>query len=230
MGLGLKPGGRVAILSENRPEWVIAYLGIFQAGGTAVPLDPQISPEEWKRLLDDSEAQVIFVSGLLLPRLRTVLRDSFLAQRLVCFDRLGGDRDARAELAGFQEWALSGSPAPRFPESRLSDVVVIIYTSGTTGKPKGVMLTQENFISEVSSILTSIHADETDTFLCLLPLQHVFASVVNFLLPLYIGAEVTLSIPSSGRRFSRRSRRRGSQSWPPFPSSSIFFTAGSRRN
>jgi acyl-CoA synthetase (AMP-forming)/AMP-acid ligase II len=57
MGLGLKPGGRVAILSENRPEWVIAYLGIFQAGGTAVPLDPQISPEEWKRLLDESEAQ-----------------------------------------------------------------------------------------------------------------------------------------------------------------------------
>jgi long-chain acyl-CoA synthetase len=190
IGTGLRPGGRVAILSENRPEWVVAYLGTFLAGGTAVPLDPQISPEEWKRLLDDSETQLIFVSGPLLPRLRSVLRDSFLAQRLVCFDRLEGDRDARSELAGFQEWALL-SPPTALPQSRLSDVVVIIYTSGTTGQPKGVMLTQENFISEVTAILNSIHADENDTFLCLLPLQHVFASVVNFLLPLYIGAEVT---------------------------------------
>jgi long-chain acyl-CoA synthetase len=70
-------------------------------------------------------------------------------------------------------------------------LLALLFTSGTMGNSKGVMLTQENFISEVSSILTSIHADETDTFLCLLPLQHVFASVVNFLLPLYIGAEVT---------------------------------------
>src|SRR5262245_21423350 len=149
IGSGLRPGGRVAILSENRPEWVVAYLGTFLAGGTAVPLDPQISPEEWKRLLDDSETQLIFVSGLLLPRLRSVLRDSFLAQRLICLDRLEGDRDARSELVGFQEWALSLSPPVAIPESRLSDVVVIIYTSGTTGKPKGVMLTKENFISEI---------------------------------------------------------------------------------
>ena len=66
---GLERQARAAILSENRPEWVVSYLGIYMAGGSAVPLDPQISSSEWRLLLDDSDAQVIFVSGLLLPKL-----------------------------------------------------------------------------------------------------------------------------------------------------------------
>jgi long-chain acyl-CoA synthetase len=189
--IGLKPGARVGILSENRPEWVIAYLGIYLAGGTAVPLDTQISASEWKRLLDDSESQAVFVSESLLPRLRDVLLDSHLVGKTICFDPVGGDRDLRSELAGFLEWAGSIQPPPALPESRLSDVVVLIYTSGTTGKPKGVMLTQGNIVSEIEAVRNSFPVDENDTFLCLLPLQHVLASVVNVLLPLYLGAQVT---------------------------------------
>jgi long-chain acyl-CoA synthetase len=190
LALHLKPGARAAILSENRPEWVIAYLGILLAGGVAVPLDPQISPEEWKRLLDDSEAQFVFVSGLHHARLRGALQDSLLANRLICFDPLGGDRDARSELGGLVEWARSLQPAPALPPVDASDLLVIIYTSGTTGKPKGVMLTQENIMSEIVGALSLIRADEKDSLLCLLPLQHVFASVINVLLPLYLGARV----------------------------------------
>ena len=68
-----------------------------------------------------------------------------------------------------------------------SDVVTIIYTSGTTGTPKGVMLTQSNIVGELESIFGAIHADENDALLCLLPLQHVLASVINVLVPLYLG-------------------------------------------
>ena len=76
IALGLKGGSRVAILSENRPEWVIAYLGIYFAGMVAVPLDIQISSREWQRLIQDSDSKTVFVSGLLLEKLREEFADS----------------------------------------------------------------------------------------------------------------------------------------------------------
>ncbi len=187
---GLERGMRVAILSENRPEWVITYLGIYLAGGTVVPLDAQISPEEWRRLLDDSESEFVFVSGSLMEKLRPALAGTALERNLVCFDETE-DSGILGEFSAFIEQAHSLEAPPEMPGSRLSDVVVIIYTSGTTGKPKGVMLTQANIVASITSSLEAIQVNDTDSFLCLLPLQHVFASVVNFLLPIYVGATVT---------------------------------------
>jgi long-chain acyl-CoA synthetase len=189
-GMGLRPGARIAILSENRSEWVFAYLGTFLAGGTAVPLDTQISPAEWRRLLDDSGAQVAFVSGHLLPRLREAVQDSPLVGKLICFDDVPGDHDVRSELSGLVEWGLALNPAPILPGARPDDWVVLIYTSGTTGHPKGVMLTQGNIVAELTGITRIVQVDENDALLCLLPLQHVLASVINVLLPLGIGAQV----------------------------------------
>jgi long-chain acyl-CoA synthetase len=189
-GMGLRAGARIAILSENRSEWVFAYLGVFLAGGTAVPLDTQISAAEWRRLLDDSDARVVFVSGHLLPRLREAVQNSPLVGRLICFDDLPGDHDVRAELSGLVEWGLALNPAPVLPHARPDDWVVLIYTSGTTGNPKGVMLTQGNIVAELTGLTRIIHVDENDALLCLLPLQHVLASVINVLLPVAIGAQV----------------------------------------
>jgi len=189
-GMGFRPGARVAILSENRPEWVYAYVGILLAGGTAVPLDTQISPREWRRLLDDSDSQVVFVSGNLLPRLREAVQDSPLVGRLICFDDVPGDHDVRGELSGLVDWGLALDPAPALPESNPSDWVVLIYTSGTTGQPKGVMLTQGNIVAEISGILDIVYIDENDSMLCLLPLQHVMASIINVLMPLTVGGKV----------------------------------------
>ena len=193
LALDLKQGSRIAILSENRPEWVVAYLGIYLSGMVAVPLDTQISPAEWRRLVEDSEAQVIFASGGLLPGLRDVLKDSIPPRRLVSFDPVYGDHDARAELGGLIDWANTLPSVPELPECQASDVVTIIYTSGTTGTPKGVMLTQSNIVSELHCIFGAVYADENDALLCLLPLQHVFASIINVLLPLYIGGQVVFA-------------------------------------
>jgi len=191
---GLQQQERVAILSENRPEWVVSYLGIYQAGGTVVPLDPLISPSEWRRLLEDSEAKAVFVSRLLLPKLKEAVQESPLQDRIICLDSLGRDDGVHWTLARMIESGHGLTPSPRLPESRLSDVVVIIYTSGTTGKPKGVMLTQENIVSEIRAALKAIPwARESDVFLCLLPLQHVFASVISFLIPIYLGAQVVFA-------------------------------------
>ncbi len=191
---GLQRQERAAILSENRPEWVISYLGVYLAGGIAVPLDPQISSGEWRRLLDDSEAKVIFVSGPLFPRLNDAVADSPLREHIVCFDPDVAQTANCRPLAGLAEWGSALAPAPLLPEIALSDTAVIIYTSGTTGRPKGVMLSQENIVSEINAALRAIPGvTETDVFLCLLPLQHVFASVISFLIPLHLGGQVVFA-------------------------------------
>ncbi len=193
LALDLKRGSRVAILSENRPEWVVAYLGIYLSGMVAVPLDTQISPAEWRRLLDDSQTHIVFVSGLLSPKLQEAVRDSRPPRRVICFDPVPGDHDARAELSGLIDWESSLANPPALPECKPSDPVSIIYTSGTTGTPKGVTLTHSNIVGELQSIFGAIHADENDALLCLLPLQHVLASVINVLVPLYIGGQVVFA-------------------------------------
>ncbi len=193
LGMGLQQGSRVAILSENRPEWVVAYLGIYLAGMIAVPLDTQISPAEWRRLLDDSEAQTVFASDLLLPKLKEAVKDSQPPRHLISFTAGSPEGDPRTQLGGLIDWAANLMPPPSLPECQPTDVVTIIYTSGTTGAPKGVMLTQSNIVSEIAGIIRVISVDENEALLCLLPLQHVLASVINVLLPLYIGAQVVFA-------------------------------------
>jgi long-chain acyl-CoA synthetase len=190
---GLDPGSRVAILSENRPEWVIAYLGIYLAGMVAVPLDTQISPSEWRRLIDDSGSRTIFVSGLWIAKLEDSIHDSQPPVRVVALDPTTGGTATREGFTELIDRASGLTYPPALPECQPSDTVSIIYTSGTTGTPKGVMLTQSNIVGELESILSAIHADENDALLCLLPLQHVLASVINVLVPLYLGAQVVFA-------------------------------------
>jgi long-chain acyl-CoA synthetase len=192
LALGLKPGSKVAILSENRPEWGVAYLGIYLAGMTVVPLDAQISPAEWRRLIEDSESQLVFVSALLSPSLRAAFSDCLSPLRLISFDAIQG-HDARNELAGLIEWAAGLPTQPELPQCKPSDPATIIYTSGTTDAPKGVILTHSNIMSELQCVFSAIHIDENDNFLCLLPLQHVLASVINVLVPLYKGGQVVFA-------------------------------------
>jgi long-chain acyl-CoA synthetase len=190
---GLKPGSRIAILSENRPEWVIAYLGAYLSGMIAVPLDAQISPAEWRTLIEDSESQAVFVSGLLMTKLAGALGDSSCVKQIISFDVADDNQISQEKLSAFidRAWALPHPPA--LPDGASSDVVTIIYTSGTTGTPKGVPLTHSNIMNELRSIFRAIRVDQSDTFLCLLPLQHVLASVINVLVPLSLGGQVVFA-------------------------------------
>ncbi|MDM7994621.1 MAG: AMP-binding protein [Acidobacteriota bacterium] len=193
LALDLIPGSRVAILSENRPEWVVAYLGIYLSGMVAVPLDTQISPAEWRRLLDDSETRVVFVSGMLLSKLQAAAAGSGHLIRILSFDETEEAPDPVSTLEGFIGWSAGLPTPPGLPVCKASDVVTIIYTSGTTGAPKGVVLTHSNIVGELESIFGAIHADENDALLCLLPLQHVLASIINVLVPLYLGGQVVFA-------------------------------------
>ncbi len=191
LALGLRPGDPVAILSENRPEWVVAYLAAYFAGMIAVPLDTQISPPEWRRLIEDSGSKAVFASGALRPGLEAAFAGA-AAPRVISFDPVP-DGAPQSTLAGLTDWAAALESPPSLPGCRPDDVVTIIYTSGTTGTPKGVLLTQSNIVGELECIFGAVHADENDALLCLLPLQHVLASVINVLVPLYLGGQVVFA-------------------------------------
>lgn len=201
LSANLTTGSRVAIVSENRPEWVVAYLGIYLAGMVAVPLDTQISAEEWRRLVDDAEAQIIFASGLLIARLAEAVQGATPSRRLISFDPLttplsgplSGDDAVGENIASFIERASTSPDVPALPECQPDDLATIIYTSGTTGAPKGVMLTHANIVGELQAVFSALYVDENDALLCLLPLQHVLASIINVLVPLYKGAQVVFA-------------------------------------
>ena len=196
--LDLKRGDKVAILSENRPEWAFADLGSFAMEGVVVPLYWTLTPAQIEYILRDCNAKAIFVSntGYLdtilkirpaLPELKYVIYfDPVPADRLgdgvmSLDDLLQLGRDAPPEA-----WEIMGRC---IAEACRDDVATVIYTSGTTGEPKGVMLTHGNFLSNIRSVLEAIEIRETDTCLSFLPLSHVFERIAYYLF-LYVGGTI----------------------------------------
>lgn len=179
----LRPGGRVAIVAENRPEWMIAYLGIVAAGGTAVPLDIQLNSGDLARLLARSDAQLVFVSATTWP----LLKNAGLSLIVVAFDPL---QDAGCLV--LDEWVRAGR-ASSMEKPRVSpeNVAALLYTSGTTGEPKGVRLTHRNLLSNAKALAQSGLGSAEDRFLAILPLHHVYPFMVTGLAPLLLGAQTT---------------------------------------
>jgi len=177
--LGIGKGDRVAILSENRPEWVIAYLAVLAYGAVVVPLDAQLTDKEVALLLASSETKAVFVSSACrqkLPREAALLILSFDPGDGVSFaGMLAGHRNA--ELP---------------PAQAAGDLAAILYTSGTTGDPKGVMLSQGNLASNLASVIKLGLFDDQDNLLLILPLHHTYAAMACILLPLALGATVTV--------------------------------------
>ena len=177
LGIGRKD--RVAILSENRPEWMIAYLAVVASGAVIVPLDAQLSQEEVSLLLASSEAKAVCVSGACMPKLPPGA--SIL---VISFDPGAG--------MSFNEMLTAHPDAVFPPPPAANDLAALLYTSGTTGDPKGVMLSHGNIASNLDSVIKLNLVDQTDNLLCILPLHHTYPSLACILLTLGIGATVTI--------------------------------------
>jgi long-chain acyl-CoA synthetase len=179
--LGLAPGDRVAILSENRPEWLISDFACVMSCTISVPLYPVLPAEQVDYMVRDSEAKAIFVSTAeQLAKAREVKTGAPCLEHIIMYDEpppgepdamsmtslmeLGGARLADADDDEYRARALATGP---------HDLLTIIYTSGTTGEPKGVMLTHNNLVSNVRSALQKFDIDESDTSLSVLPLCHI---------------------------------------------------------
>ncbi len=181
--IGLKAGGRAAIISENRPEWCEAYLAITVSGGIAVPIDAQLGPDEIRNLLLNCEPDIVFHSSKTFSNVTKHLKDISESLKgnisLVDFDSAEYESLTRKE------------PLVSFPETGPDDIASIIYTSGTTGIPKGVMLTHLNFCSDAAALISAGIVSHKDNVLSVLPIHHTYAFMCTFLVPLFLGASIT---------------------------------------
>lgn len=176
---GIGKGDLVALFSENRPEWIFAYLSVVSLGAAIVPLDAQLTDKEAALLLSSSGAKAVFVSEACQQKL-----PSNTPFQVISFDEGDGLRFSQL-LSAHPDAKLPPAPAP-------GELAALLYTSGTTGDPKGVMLSHGNLASNCASAVKLDIVRPGDNLLCLLPLHHTYPAMACMLLTLSVGATVTL--------------------------------------
>ena len=182
-------GSRLAILADNHPRWVAAYLGINAAGCTAVPLDTAFHADQVAKLLRDSEASLLFTDTRHLPIVRDAVKS--LQVGIVLTDPGSPAQQSASGWASDLDSIFAAGPGDFTPvPSSADDIAALLYTSGTTADPKGVMLTHANLMAEASGVFGVLKLGPEDAVLGVLPLFHSLAQMANLLLPLSAGARV----------------------------------------
>jgi long-chain acyl-CoA synthetase len=186
--LGVKRFDRVAILSENRPEWAITDYACLTTGVTDVPIYPTLPPDQIAYVLKDSGAVAIFVStaeqaakiGAIRSQLPSLLH-------VISFDEVGPAADMT--LAGLEQRGAAAETPQTVADYRAGseavepdDLATLIYTSGTTGNPKGVMLSHNNIRSNVEATRDLFVVEPGDVALSFLPLSHIFERMGDYLM------------------------------------------------
>jgi long-chain acyl-CoA synthetase len=184
--LGVEPGDRVAILSENKVTWGVAYFAITTSGAIAVPILPDFHEKDIRNILVHSETKVIFVSEKLLPKIQAAAFPSLQACiQLDSFTVLG---HPATEASPDSLIALDPLDFPH--RVKEEDVAAIFYTSGTMGFSKGVVLTNNNIISDAIATCAIVDVGCDDRMLSILPLAHTFENTLGLVTVLMVGASV----------------------------------------
>jgi long-chain acyl-CoA synthetase len=196
---GVKKGDRVAIMGENCPNWVIAYLALTSMGAVAVPILTGFPDTDTRHILRNSEAHGIFIEAKQRQKLEGM---DASALKFICDLETMEFTDLQKPHVGFigktmalfkrgrGKSAVDGEAQGDTPEPEAEDLAVIIYTSGTTGHSKGVMLSQRNIVFDVVNGIERFPIDANDRFLSILPLAHTFEATGGMLCPIAIGASV----------------------------------------
>ena len=176
---GIKAGDKVGILSQNMPNWPIAYFSVTAFGMIAVPMLPDFSESDVKHILKHSECKALFVSNRLYPKVLEKARGRVsLIINIETFEVYRGE-PTNEEVSLLEADRIN-----------TEDLVAIIYTSGTTGNSKGVMLSNKNLCANLYSNMELRPSFEWDVWLSLLPLPHTYESSLGMLLPMTAGASV----------------------------------------
>ncbi|MFI5093443.1 MAG: AMP-dependent synthetase/ligase [Candidatus Acidiferrales bacterium] len=185
---GFTAGYRASIIMTNQSKWLISAYAVFYAGGVLVPLDYKLTPDEQWQLLKHSGAKVLITEYPIWRQLSVAARRAAAANvRTV----LVTEAPASADLAGAQRWEeFRGSGDPVFVPRARQDVACIVYSSGTGGRPKGCMMTHENYLEQCVA-LTSIYPFAPGVrYLSILPTNHAIDFMVGFFGPFICGAAV----------------------------------------
>ncbi len=194
LGLGIKKGDRVAILSSNRPEWVVSDLAIMDAGAISVPVHATLSPKIIKHILVDSGAKILIINNQLqLNKVLLVEKEIPDLKKIIYMDVDNPNEIQSAKtLVSWEEAMSNGKKQGLKPANSMhhNDTATIMYTSGTTDMPKGVELTHYNILSNIRAALDYVHIYPKDILLSFLPLSHAFERTAGYLAPLSQGATI----------------------------------------
>ena len=197
ISMGVTPGDKVALLSEGRNDWVIGELGIVYTGAVNVPLS--IKLEEKNDLifrLNHSESKYIMVSGGQLKKIRLIMNNLPLLEKVIVLDTIDAYHEKEIPLENVLK------AGDRYLETNYdaliaickavkgSDLANISYTSGTTADPKGIMLSHRNYTANVEQSMTLIKIKPNDSNLIIIPLDHCFGHVAGFYSFMAYGANV----------------------------------------
>jgi len=196
--LGVQAGDRIAVVSENRPEWVVADLGMLALGAVNVPMFPTLPPAQIEYIVRDAAAGLIIVSTApQLAKARAVQAHA-PGLKIIIMD---GASDPAHEVTCFADIMAQGAAQPLSPDDfaarrdavRPEDLASIVYTSGTTGEPKGVMLTHRNFATNVAASLEALAFGPDDVFVSFLPLNHCLERTAGYYAPLQCGSLIAFA-------------------------------------
>lgn len=196
--LGIVRGDTVALISENRPEWVIADMSIIHLGAVNVPVYPTMTPKQIEFILNDARVKCVIVSNRMqLAKVLKIADEVKLLRTIISFNEKGVEGNEQVVL--FSSVITAGKALKNNRQSVLreysdnvkpEDLLTIIYTSGTTGNPKGVMLTHNNLVSNIQASAACLSIMETDVLLSFLPLSHAFERMAGYYTALGCGATI----------------------------------------
>ncbi len=185
---GFAGGERASIIMTNQSKWLISAYAIFHAGGVLVPLDYKLTPDEQWQLLKHSGAKVLIAEYPIWRQLSVAARRSEAANVRTI---LVTEAPQNADLAGAQRWEeFRASGEPTFVPRKRQDVACIVYSSGTGGRPKGCMMTHENYLEQCVALTSLYPFSPGVRYLSILPTNHAIDFMVGFFGPFICGAAV----------------------------------------
>ncbi len=192
--LGARPGDRVAILSENCPEWIITDQAVLGAGGVIVPLYTTSGVEETRHVLADSGTQIVAANGdEMVKKILALASNLPNLKTIIALHRDANSSPANGGPAVASLAILSAEAPAAIGEGSRADLATIIYTSGTTGESKGVMLTHGNILSNAEDSLEVLGLGDTDMTLSFLPIAHSFERTAGYYTVMLAGATIAFA-------------------------------------
>ena len=189
IALGIKPGDKVALISNNRSEWNIADVAILQIGAVSVPIYPTISEKDYNYIFNNAEIKLCILSDEELLGKVSAIKDQVPSLTdIYTFNEISGAKHWTKIIEGGKD--IEDEVVSIMKDAvKADDLATLIYTSGTTGLPKGVMLSHNNLVENVKGTLDRVPVSENDKALSFLPVCHVFERMVLYLYQ-YLGVSI----------------------------------------
>ncbi len=188
--LGVEKGDKIATISNNRPEWNFADMGISQIGAVHVPIYPTISESEYRYILNHAEVKFVFISSKhLYKKIEHITPEVPSLKGVYTFDKVPKVENISKFLELGKKNAVPDKLKQIKSTVKTNDLVTLIYTSGTTGDPKGVMLTHNNILSNVMATRHIPPMGEEGRGLSFLPLCHIYERMLNYMFQ-YVGISI----------------------------------------